>query len=386
MMARATKQKEEILEVYLEDNAITSRFCSLPINIKTLVLELGLTMLDHVKQNAHDSDSKQVKDRILSIQKKHQIEIDQLTDKLCASEERYDEFTRLTQKRTEQTLANSEIAIKNQYQKEIDRIKSAYLETDKRYTALLEKHQSLHAQLENTYSIKLAEHIGIHSARVSELEEKLERHRREYDERIASLVMRGENSTIKGQDGETYMLNQLTMMFPSWEIEDTHSDPGRGDFLLRDNGLTIMVENKNYSKNVQKSEVDKFYRDIDNPANSDINCAIMVSMNTGICCKHDFDFEMRNGKPIMFLHKVRDCMSSIMLAVKFLKLIVSQSESLNLKDSEVISTFKNIASTIKRNFTKQRNRLDKFYSEQTEALATQETNIASLYSMVSVKY
>ena len=112
----------------------------------------------------------------------------------------------------------------------------------------------------------------------------------------------------------------------------------------------------------------------------------MVSMNTGICCKHDFDFEMRNGKPIMFLHKVRDCMSSIMLAVKFLKLIVSQSESLNLKDSEVISTFKNIASTIKRNFTKQRNRLDKFYSEQTEALATQETNIASLYSMVSVKY
>ena len=386
MMSRATKRNEEVLEVYLEDNPITSRFCSLPINQKTLVLELGLTMFDHVKQNAHDADSKEIKDRISAINRKHQYQVDRLTDQLCASEERYDEFTKQAQKRTEQSLATSEAAIRDQYKKEIERVQKAYLEIDTRYNKLLEKHQSLHSELENTYSIKLAEHIGLHSARVSELEDKLERHRKEYDERIASLVLRGENSTIKGQDGESFMLSQLTMMFPSWEIEDTHSEPGRGDFLLRDNGLTVMIENKNYSKNVQKSEVDKFYRDIDNQGNSDIDCAIMVSMTTGICCKHDFDFEVRNGKPIMFLHKVRENMYSIMLAIKFLRLICSQSDSLNLKDTEVISSFKNIASSIKRNFTKQRSRLDKFYAEQTEALATQETNIASLYSMVSVKF
>ena len=150
--------------------------------------------------------------------------------------------------------------------------------------------------------------------------------------------------------------------------------------------MCVMIENKNYSKNVQKSEVDKFYRDLDNAANNDVHCALMVSLTTGICCKEDFEFEMRNGKPIMFLHKVRDNMSCVALAMKFLELVVKQSDSLNLKDAEVLSGFKNLASTIKRNFTKQRSRLDKFHAEQLEALAAQETSVTSLYGLVGSKY
>ena len=51
------------------------------------------------------------------------------------------------------------------------------------------------------------------------------------------------------------------MMFPSADIEDTHNIPHRGDFIMRLNEITMMIETKNYSRNVQKSEVDKFYRD-----------------------------------------------------------------------------------------------------------------------------
>ena len=95
---------------------------------------------------------------------------------------------------------------------------------------------------------------------------------------------------------------------------------------------------------------------------------------------------MRNGKPIMFLHKVRDNISCVALAMKFLELVVKHPVSLNLKDAEVLSGFKNLASTIKRNFTKQRSRLDKFHAEQLEALAAQETSVTSLYGLVGSKY
>jgi hypothetical protein len=147
-----------------------------------------------------------------------------------------------------------------------------------------------------------------------------------------------------------------------------------------------MIENKNYSKNVQKSEVDKFYRDIDNTANNDIHCALMVSLTTGICCKDDFEFEMRNGKPIMFLHKVKENMNNVVLAMKFLQLVVRQSDSLNLKDAEVLSGFKNLASTIKRNFTRQKSRLEKFHAEQLDAITNLEANVVGLFGLVGSKY
>jgi hypothetical protein len=380
------KQSEELVEVYLEDSPVTTRFCGMSAPVKQIVLELGTTMFDHVKQNAHDTDEREWRDRIATLKSSHLRDIERLREKLELSEDKYDTFTQQAQKRTQQSLAATETSIKGQYSSEIDRHKSTVLTLEARYEALLDKHQSLHTDLDRTYSLRMAEQAGAHTARIAELEERLERYRREYDERIAALTLRAENSTIKGQDGETFMLSQLTLMFPHWEIDDTHTEPGRGDFLLRHGETCIMVENKNYSKNVQKSEVDKFYRDIDNPANKDIHCAMMVSMTTGICCKGDFEFEMRNGKPIIFLHKVKDNMNSIMLAVKFLELILKQADSLNLKDAEVLSGFKNLASSIKRSFTRQSARLDKYYAEQTEALATQEAHIVSLYGLVGTKY
>ena len=57
----------------------------------------------------------------------------------------------------------------------------------------------------------------------------------------------------------------------------------------------MMVDAKNYSRNVQKAEIDKFYRDIDSPANSDIQCAAFVSLKTGIAGKADFERNDRAG-------------------------------------------------------------------------------------------
>ena len=48
----------------------------------------------------------------------------------------------------------------------------------------------------------------------------------------------------------------------------------------------------------------------------------LVSLNTGICCKEDFELEIRNNKPILFLHKLQDNLYHLRLAVKFFKLIL----------------------------------------------------------------
>jgi len=386
MSRRHEDTDEELVEVYLEDSKITKRFCGLTAPIKQVVLELGIVMFDHVKQNAHDTNVKEWKERIIQMKADHAREREGLQQRLDDSEDKYSAFTQQSQKRTELAISTVEGAIKKQYLAEIDSHRSAAAAAERRYTALLEKHEALHTQLDSTFALRMAEQMGTHVARITELEDRLERHRKEYDDRISALTLRAENSTIKGQDGEVFMQTQLNMMFPKWEIEDTHSLPGRGDFILKHGDSCVMIENKNYSKNVQKSEVDKFYRDLDNAANNDIQCALMVSLTTGICCKDDFEFEMRNGKPIMFLHKVRDNMSCVALAMKFLELVVKQGDSLNLKDAEVLSGFKNLASTIKRNFTKQRARLDKFHAEQLEALAAQETSVTSLYGLVGSKY
>ena len=171
------------------------------------------------------------------------------------------------------------------------------------------------------------------------------------------------------------------MLFPKAEIEDTHKVPGRGDFILREEDFVMMIETKNYSKNVQKSEVDKFYRDVDNSANSDVKCAVFVSLYTGICCKDDFSFEIRNMIPILFIHKLQDNFTNLVLAVKFFKLILDQS-GLDLSDKAVLDGFKNMASSIKRNFNKQRSKLDRFHADQMALITEQECSMVDLYKLV----
>ena len=379
-------QEEEMIEVYLEDNSLTKRFCGFNAKDKLYIIELGMSLFDHIKQNAHDTDSREWKDHLSRVKQQHTRELDSLKGKLELSEDKYETFAQQATERAKQSVSQVEASVRQQYQEEISRYKKSIEESAQRYDALMNRYQSVNVDVGRSYQQREEIVAKQNQERITALEQKCDAVRREYEEKLTAIALRSENSTIKGQDGESFMLAQLNMLLPKWEIEDTHTAPGRGDFILRYEDMCIMIENKNYSKNVQKSEVDKFYRDIDNTANNDIQCALMVSLTTGICCKDDFEFEMRNGKPIMFLHKVRDNMNNIVLAMKFLQLVVKQSESLNLKDAEVLGGFKNLASTIKRNFTRQRSRLEKFHAEQMEALAAQEVSITSLYGLLGAKY
>ena len=113
--------------------------------------------------------------------------------------------------------------------------------------------------------------------------------------------------------------------------------------------------------------------------------AVFVSLNTGICNKEDFQFEIRNMIPILFIHNLIDNFDSLFLVIKFFKLIIEQSQ-IDLTNKQVIDVFKNIATTIKRNFSKQKSILDKYHAEQSQLIITQQSNIADLYGIVKQKF
>ena len=57
---------------------------------------------------------------------------------------------------------------------------------------------------------------------------------------------------------------------------------------------------------MNKAEIDKFYRDVENEINNDIQCAVLISLKSGICNKRDFDFEVRNGMyTMLYVTKTR---------------------------------------------------------------------------------
>jgi len=210
-------------------------------------------------------------------------------------------------------------------------------------------------------------------------EESLDKFRQKYE----ATFIHTQNSTILGQDGENYTFSELNRNFPSCEIEDCRKKSGRGDFIMTDGDFVMMVETKNYKKNVLKPEVEKFYRDVTN--NTDIKCAVFVSLKSGICAKPDFHFEVCEGKPILFLHKVRENIQNLILAVRFFKLILA-NKCIDLSNKEILGKVKNIVPTVKRCFRNQKKMLQSFKKNMETSILNQEATIIELFKLITIKY
>ena len=197
------------------------------------------------------------------------------------------------------------------------------------------------------------------------------------------LITTSQNSTIIGQVGEDFTLQELNKRFPRAEIEDTHKQKGRGDFIFKEDSFCMLIETKNYSKNVTKPEIDKFYRDID--INHDIHCGLFISIKSGICARDDFQLEVRAGKPIIFLHNISKNIHNLSLAVTLFKLIL-KTDSIDLTCKEIIDKIKISVPIIKRNWNKMRQKVRKFERELLECVADQETHIRNIFELMSLKY
>ncbi len=145
---------------------------------------------------------------------------------------------------------------------------------------------------------------------------------------LSSYLKKFQNSSFKGNMGESELEVVLTQMYPSGEVINSSSNKACGDFLLkRDHKPNIMFENKVYERNVNSDEVHKFIRDA-----SEINThAIFLSQNSGISRKQSFQIDLHKGLILVYVHNVDYSRDKIQIAVD---IIENLSERITEFDSE----------------------------------------------------
>ena len=72
------------------------------------------------------------------------------------------------------------------------------------------------------------------------MEEKVDK----YKTQSENTLIRSQNSTIKGQDGEEFTYHQLNRLFPKADITDCHKQTSRCDFIMQEADFSMMLEIK----------------------------------------------------------------------------------------------------------------------------------------------
>lgn len=374
---------EESISFTLPANKTTISFLQLKDIDKIKGIELGIKFLQHGSNkmqcwNNEEWTKKQEKER-----EKHEYEMNIYKIALEKSKE---ELAEMKQNYTKELIGNKQQIIKQiegECDYTINRLRGDIHRMGKEM-------ETLHEQKNNSFKLAFNDYEERVNKKDEIWERKLLQQRNEYEVRIENekkekqtLMMRAQNSTNIGQDGENFTLHELTRMFPKAEIEDTHKERARGDFIFKDKDCLMLIETKNYKTNVTKPEIEKFYRDID--ANQDINCGVMISLKSGISAREDFQLEIRGGKPIIFLHNISSNISNLGLAVKLFKIVLN-ADTIDLTNKETTDKIAILIPILKRNMNAIKQKIQKFNTDITECATNQETLIKDLIVVLGLKY
>ena len=132
---------------------------------------------------------------------------------------------------------------------------------------------------------------------------------------LESVIDIQKNSTLKGKESEDKLESLLVSNFPSANVKNTSGEPKSCDFLLeRHNKIQIMIENKDYKSNVPNDEIRKFIRDVEYQSKH----AIILSQNTGIQNKENFQIDIHMGNILVYVHHVKYDITKINIAINLI--------------------------------------------------------------------
>ncbi len=377
------ESNEVLIDFSLPNNPDTLKFLKLKQSDKIKAIALGIKFLTSGNHQLQSWDNTQWESRLEQIKQEKQEIILALEEKL-----NLEEVKRQNLVKTQKEELNSIIeGVRN-------RTESKYLSE---IACLNDKMERLQNQIHLQENEKTKLYKTINDEFYSKIlskeqlwETKTERIRKEYEvklekerERTAACILTTKHSTIKGQAGEEFTQHELNRRFPTAEIEDTHKQSGRGDFILRENDFTMLIETKNYKKNVTKPEIEKFYRDM--AINNDIQCGLFLSLKSGICNRDDLHLEVIDGKPIIFVHNCLKNMENIDFAVRIFKLILN-TDSIDLSNKEVYEKIKNTIPMVKRYWNKIRSKIQKFEKDMSQCVLEQETMIRDIFKLLGFNY
>ena len=174
------------------------------------------------------------------------------------------------------------------------------------------------------------------------------------------------SSQFKGQASENQLERVLNHLLPEAEVVVTRGIPASGDYMLKRTGkYTILVENKNYERNVTTDEVAKFVRDV----TAHKLCGIMLSQFSGIVGKPNFFIEVNDGKVLVYVHQVDYSPEKIQLAVNVIDNLVGKLANIQAAEED-------------RGIVIEKETLDKI-NQQFQAFLAQKERLAASFKEYS---
>lgn len=141
------------------------------------------------------------------------------------------------------------------------------------------------------------------------------------------------NSSVKGKISEAELYTILQNIFPSDQIINCSANTANCDYCvnrLNQNKPSILFENKDYSRNVSTEEVEKFQRDVKKQQTH----GILLSQNTGITFKENFEIEIINGLIHVYIHNVNYSIEKIKIAVDIIDNLSPNIHTLSEQSNE----------------------------------------------------
>ena len=370
------------IEVTLPNNKYTMEFVGLHLRDREKCIELGLSFLHAGERILQNKDNTQWEEKLAACREELSRDKQAVLD-TCTLHE-------AEKKRICETIRASE-SLRYQSEAKVFREKIQRLEAE--LDTMGTRSRTLHERLSKEFQDRLREREmnferkqekanavaaenwrrreEKYEAKIVQLEGKVDSFHQTKD----NLIVRGQNSTFLGQDGEELTCHALTTLFPKAEIIDTHKTGGRGDFILKTSKLCCMIEAKNHKTNVGRIDIDKFYKDIE--ANAEFQCAIFASLKSGVVNRADFHVEFRNTKPIIFLTHVKKNIKHLKLALLILQILTDISKE-NVMAKEKVDRMNHIIPVIKRRWGTMRSSVATFQTTMNKLIDDQEHSIREM--------
>lgn len=162
-----------------------------------------------------------------------------------------------------------------------------------------------------------------------------------------------ENSFKKGKLTEKIIYEKIKKTDKNLIIEKTNDQPHQGDIIIskkiNNKKISILVEIKNYSSIVNKTEIEKMKYDM---KQNNINYGIIYSMRSGFYNKvQKFTMEKCDELNILYVPNINDNLEKIECSIECMEKIIELRTNENKKNEENVNNYiKNYINLIKTKF------------------------------------
>tara|TARA_B100000674_G_C37856684_1_gene922751 strand:+ start:155 stop:1276 length:1122 start_codon:yes stop_codon:yes gene_type:complete len=347
---------------------------------KIKAIEIGVSAVKLINEKKLRYDNSEFNEKLNEKEQKYKTIIqtmqNQINNKIQENTKLQEDFILEKQNLTKKIMSNFELEYSNKL-KEKENIINGLKEEVTNKTEHLHKINEVHFNDERQRMEELRKE---HKLEIDKLRTKFETELKE----IVKITQKGEeNSSVKGKISENAMFQTLNLLFPKNTIEDTHTEAGRGDFIMTDcSAKSIMLENKDYNKNVPKKEIDKFKRDLIN--NSDVWAGIMMSNASGISNRKDYQIEIVEGKIAIYLHFTNKDPNKIKNAYDIISTI--KDVDIDFSNKEILEKLAENSSEFKRKINKSRKDLEKFYKTMLGNILDIENLTKKTFTEINIKF